>query len=125
MRHCCVVPAAGPCCPTLFKPSSVLLQVVASSLGDSRGAQLRHLVSRWASHWVCWVLDHPICDKSWCGLPGEESDVLWRVAAHGPKLAVHIAQLLAWPCQQLKGSHMRSRRHLNGRHLLRPEPSRM
>ena len=97
MRHCSVVPAAASCCPTLHKPSSVLLQVVASSLGDSRGSQRQHLVSRWAFHLLCWILDQPMCYMAWSGLPRQNPDVLWSVAAHSPILAVLSAQLVALP----------------------------
>ena len=81
--------------------SFLLLQVVASSLADSRGAQRRHLVSRWASRWVCWILDQPMCCMSWCGPAKQNPNVLWSVAAHSPILAMLSAQLVALPCSLL------------------------
>ena len=120
LRHCSLVLPAASCCPTLVKPFPVPLQVVASSLGDSRGGQHRQLVSRWASHWVSWILDpaDPSCCMAWCRLAGQQPDVRWSVAAHSSMFAVLIAQRVALPSLLLKGSHMRNCRHLTGRHLL-------
>ena len=117
-RRCPVVPAAASCCPILHNPSSVLLQVVASSFGDSRGAQRQHGLSRWASHWLCWMLDQPICYMAWSGLPRQQPDVLWSVAAHSPILALLSVHLVALPCSLLNDSHACSQGHLNGRHSL-------